>query len=232
MLGQKINLDRVVRARRRQARVLRSRACVSTAGARPFSLTLGDGEIVAVTGLVGVGKTALAETLFGAAQAAGRQDDVARRALRAAHHRRRDRGRRVPRRQGPRRKRHRRRTSTSTKISACRSSGRMSRFGVRKRRAERAHRARGRSPILASSAARKRTRWRRCRAATSKRSMVGALDVAAGETVHPRRAVPGRRHRGAARHRRQAAGKRRRPRDAASSSPNSTRRWRRPTASW
>lgn len=34
-------------------------------GARPISLALGDGEIVAVTGLVGVGKTALAETLFG-----------------------------------------------------------------------------------------------------------------------------------------------------------------------
>ncbi|MGO4561834.1 sugar ABC transporter ATP-binding protein [Rhizobiales bacterium 3FA27D7] len=34
-------------------------------GARPISLSLGDGEIVAVTGLVGVGKTALAETLFG-----------------------------------------------------------------------------------------------------------------------------------------------------------------------
>jgi simple sugar transport system ATP-binding protein len=39
--------------------------------ARPFSLSLGDGEIVAVTGLVGVGKTALAETLFGARRALG-----------------------------------------------------------------------------------------------------------------------------------------------------------------
>ncbi len=33
--------------------------------ARPFSLSLADGEVVAITGLVGVGKTALAETLFG-----------------------------------------------------------------------------------------------------------------------------------------------------------------------
>ncbi len=34
-------------------------------GARPFSLAFGTGEVVAVTGLVGVGKTALAETIFG-----------------------------------------------------------------------------------------------------------------------------------------------------------------------
>ncbi|EKF19939.1 sugar ABC transporter ATP-binding protein [Nitratireductor pacificus] len=34
-------------------------------GARPLSLALGAGEVVAVTGLVGVGKTRLAETLFG-----------------------------------------------------------------------------------------------------------------------------------------------------------------------
>ncbi|EKF41400.1 sugar ABC transporter ATP-binding protein [Nitratireductor indicus] len=33
--------------------------------ARPFSMQLGAGEVVAVTGLVGVGKTQLAETLFG-----------------------------------------------------------------------------------------------------------------------------------------------------------------------
>lgn len=33
--------------------------------AKPFSLALGDGEVVAITGLVGVGKTKLAETMFG-----------------------------------------------------------------------------------------------------------------------------------------------------------------------
>jgi simple sugar transport system ATP-binding protein len=32
---------------------------------QPFSLSLGNGEVVAITGLVGVGKTQLAETLFG-----------------------------------------------------------------------------------------------------------------------------------------------------------------------
>jgi simple sugar transport system ATP-binding protein len=38
---------------------------VLAAGARPFSLSLGSGEIVAITGLVGVGKSVLAEALFG-----------------------------------------------------------------------------------------------------------------------------------------------------------------------
>ena len=37
-------------------------------GSEPFSLSLRDGEVVAVTGLVGVGKTRLAETLFGLRQ--------------------------------------------------------------------------------------------------------------------------------------------------------------------
>lgn len=39
------------------------------AQAQPFSLSLGNGEVVAVTGLVGVGKTQLAETLFGVRRA-------------------------------------------------------------------------------------------------------------------------------------------------------------------
>ncbi len=36
--------------------------------ASPFSMTLGSGEIVAVTGLVGVGKSVLVETIFGLAK--------------------------------------------------------------------------------------------------------------------------------------------------------------------
>ena len=40
-------------------------------GKKPFSLSLREGEIVAVTGLVGVGKSVLAETLFGARQPHG-----------------------------------------------------------------------------------------------------------------------------------------------------------------
>jgi simple sugar transport system ATP-binding protein len=64
MLGQKISLGNVV-TRDASAPVLQIENLCIAPGSRPFSLTLGDGEIVAVTGLVGVGKTALAETLFG-----------------------------------------------------------------------------------------------------------------------------------------------------------------------
>jgi simple sugar transport system ATP-binding protein len=64
MLGRKIHLDRIV-ARESAKAVLSVDQLRIAPGARPISLTLGDGEVVAITGLVGVGKTALAETLFG-----------------------------------------------------------------------------------------------------------------------------------------------------------------------
>jgi simple sugar transport system ATP-binding protein len=47
--------------------VFEIRDMVLRAGAKRFSMTLGAGEIVAVTGLVGVGKSVLAENLFGMA---------------------------------------------------------------------------------------------------------------------------------------------------------------------
>jgi len=64
MLGRKIRLDQIV-ARDSANAVLTIDGLRLAQGAKPFSLTLGDGEVVAITGLVGVGKTALAETLFG-----------------------------------------------------------------------------------------------------------------------------------------------------------------------
>ncbi|AID28636.1 simple sugar transport system ATP-binding protein [Mesorhizobium sp. USDA 4775] len=64
MLGRKIHLDQIV-ARSSAKPVLTVEGLRIGQGARPISLTLGDGEVVAITGLVGVGKTALAETLFG-----------------------------------------------------------------------------------------------------------------------------------------------------------------------
>lgn len=64
MLGRKIHLDQIV-ARSSAKPVLSVEGLRIGQGARPISLTLGDGEVVAITGLVGVGKTALAETLFG-----------------------------------------------------------------------------------------------------------------------------------------------------------------------
>ncbi|UVK44187.1 sugar ABC transporter ATP-binding protein [Mesorhizobium sp. AR07] len=64
MLGRKIHLDQIV-VRDSANAVLAVEGLRIAQGAKPISLTLGDGEVVAITGLVGVGKTALAETLFG-----------------------------------------------------------------------------------------------------------------------------------------------------------------------
>ena len=64
MLGRKVDLSTVTVADATST-IFEASDLRIAPGARPFSLTLGDGEIVAVTGLVGVGKTALAETLFG-----------------------------------------------------------------------------------------------------------------------------------------------------------------------
>jgi len=72
MLGRKVSLGEVA-VRDGGAPVLVAEGLQIAAGARPFSMTLRAGEVVAITGLVGVGKTALAETLFGArAPLAGR----------------------------------------------------------------------------------------------------------------------------------------------------------------
>ncbi|RUZ70951.1 sugar ABC transporter ATP-binding protein, partial [Mesorhizobium sp. M7A.F.Ca.US.006.01.1.1] len=67
MLGRKIHLDQIV-VRNSAKAVLTIEGLRIAPGAQPISLTLGDGEVVAITGLVGVGKTALAETLFGVRQ--------------------------------------------------------------------------------------------------------------------------------------------------------------------
>ena len=70
MLGQKLSAG-AVSVQDAGAPVFAARGLRLAEQARPFDLALGDGEIVAVTGLVGVGKTALAETLFGARHAVG-----------------------------------------------------------------------------------------------------------------------------------------------------------------
>ncbi|MQX96368.1 ATP-binding cassette domain-containing protein [Sinorhizobium medicae] len=65
MLGKKVSSGSV-NVREAGAPVFKACGLRLSAQSRPNDLSLGDGEIVAVTGLVGVGKTALAETLFGA----------------------------------------------------------------------------------------------------------------------------------------------------------------------
>lgn len=67
MLGQKISAGAVT-VKEANAPVFTVKGLKLSEQARPIDFSLGDGEIVAVTGLVGVGKTALAETLFGARQ--------------------------------------------------------------------------------------------------------------------------------------------------------------------
>ena len=70
MLGQKVDLGQVA-VKDADRTVFAATDLRIAPGATPFSMELGDGEIVAVTGLVGVGKTALAETLFGHRQPLG-----------------------------------------------------------------------------------------------------------------------------------------------------------------
>ncbi|MCT7664147.1 sugar ABC transporter ATP-binding protein [Shinella kummerowiae] len=65
MLGRKVSAGAVA-VREAGRPVFSVRGLKLSEQTRPFDFDLGDGEIVAVTGLVGVGKTALAETLFGA----------------------------------------------------------------------------------------------------------------------------------------------------------------------
>jgi simple sugar transport system ATP-binding protein len=64
MLGQSLGVSGVA-SRSATRLVFTARDLRIAEGAQPFSLALGAGEVVAVTGLVGVGKTRLAETLFG-----------------------------------------------------------------------------------------------------------------------------------------------------------------------
>lgn len=64
MLGRAIGRG-AVEARAVDGTVFAIEGLVIAEGAQPVSLALGAGELVAVTGLVGVGKSALAETLFG-----------------------------------------------------------------------------------------------------------------------------------------------------------------------
>ncbi|MBL0372770.1 sugar ABC transporter ATP-binding protein [Rhizobium sp. KVB221] len=67
MLGRS-STQNLIDVRTAKSPVLEIRDLKLIHGASPFSMTLGSGEIVAVTGLVGVGKSVLAETIFGLAK--------------------------------------------------------------------------------------------------------------------------------------------------------------------
>ena len=64
MLGRTVDLASVSVVDGRRSIFAASELTIASQS-KPFSLSLADGEVVAITGLVGVGKTALAETLFG-----------------------------------------------------------------------------------------------------------------------------------------------------------------------
>jgi simple sugar transport system ATP-binding protein len=64
MLGRSVAVDAVT-ARDGGEPIFEAAGMRLKAQSLPFSLSLGSGEVVAITGLVGVGKTQLAETLFG-----------------------------------------------------------------------------------------------------------------------------------------------------------------------
>jgi simple sugar transport system ATP-binding protein len=64
MLGRSVDVDAVA-VRDGGEPIFEAAGMRLKAQSQPFSLSLGNGEVVAITGLVGVGKTQLAETLFG-----------------------------------------------------------------------------------------------------------------------------------------------------------------------
>ena len=70
MLGRSVHVDAVT-VRDGGAPIFQATDMRLKVQSQPFSLSLGYGEVVAITGLVGVGKTQLAETLFGVRRPVG-----------------------------------------------------------------------------------------------------------------------------------------------------------------